>query len=347
MTSQPKIKVALVGVGYWGPNVARSLVSTGKADLTWLCNLNKEDLTKAARRHSGVKTTTDMNDLLADNELDAIAISTPTNTHFSLAQKVLEAGKHVLVEKPLTTSKKESQILTQIAKERGLVLMVGHVFQYNEGLKKLKEMIAEGELGDIYYLSFERTNLGPVRTDVSALWDLATHDISIICDLIGRSPQAVSATGKSFLNPGVEDVIFATFDFKDGPQAHVHASWLNPRKVREITIVGSKKMVIWDDLEMRAPLKVIDKHVDFPAFSTIGDSFMDFKTACVDGGVTILQVQNNPPLQNECEHFLDCIVNKTTPLTDGRNGAQVVGILEAATKSLKLGGAYVPCDEDI
>lgn len=347
MISNNKLNVALVGTGYWGPNVARSLVSTGKSTLVWLCDLNKKNLSKVAELHPGTKTTNNLSDLLGDHTLDAIAISTPTKTHFNIAKQALEAGKHVLVEKPLADNLADSQELTRIAAKKGLVLMVGHVFQYNAALMKLKEIINSGELGDIYYLSFVRTNLGPVRTDVNALWDLASHDVSIMCDLLGRSPDAVSATGSAFLNTGVEDVVFATFKFTDGPQANIHASWLNPKKVRQLTVIGSKKMAIWDDLDLRAPLTVIDKRVDVPSPGAVGDTYTDFKTICVDGGVTIPKVPITQPLQEECLHFLESIKNKTKPLTDGFNGALIVNILESANKSLRANGEYIACDSKV
>lgn len=338
------VQLGLIGTGYWGPNVARSLVENGKGQLRWLCDLNAESLERTAARHPGVKTTHDFTEMLADPEVEAVAISTPTSSHFAIAKAALEAGKHVLIEKPITATTAEAEALTKLAEKNGRIVMVGHVFMYNAGIRAVKDLIATGEIGDVHYISFERSNLGPVRTDVNALWDLASHDISILCDLMSRPPDAVSATGQSFLNPGIEDVVFATFAYADGPQAHVHASWLNPRKVRHMTVVGSKKMILWDDLEMKAPVKVIDKHVEFPTPGQGGDTYIDFKTLCVEGDTHIPQVAARPPLQVECEHFLECIRSGTTPRSDGNNGAAVVRILEAATESLHRNGAYINCD---
>lgn len=332
-------RVALVGTGYWGPNIASSFEATKRAQLAWLCDINPDNLARAATSRPDVPTTDSFARVIADPTVEAVAISTPTATHFSLARQALEAGKHVLVEKPLTSTSAEAAELTRLAAEKGRVLMVGHVFLYNAGIRALKELIDLGEIGDVHYLSFERTNLGPVRTDVNALWDLASHDISIICDLLDAPPDGVSAQGQSFLNPAIEDVVFATFSYADGRQAHVHASWLNPRKVRLLSVVGSKKMVIWNDLDQRAPLQIVDKRVEYPAPGT----FYEFKTVCVDGGTVIPQIPVPPPLQEECAHFLDCIETGATPRSDGRNGEVVVRILEAASESLRRGGITIPC----
>jgi predicted dehydrogenase len=338
------IRVAQIGIGYWGPNVARSLVSTGRADLRWLCDLNADVLAKVAANYPQTRTTADMQDILGDPEVEAVVICTPSVTHHGLARTALEAGKHVLVEKPMTITSAEAEDLVRIAGERKRILMVGHVFQYNLGLRALKTLIDSGELGEIYYMDFERTNLGPVRTDVNALWDLASHDISIVCDLMGRPPDHVSATGKVSLNAGIEDVVFATLSYNGGPYAHIHASWLNPRKVRRLNVIGSKKMAIWDDLDLKAPLQVVDKRVENPAPGHGRDTFLDYKTLCVDGGTYIPEIRLAPPLQEECDHFLRCVAEGSTPRTDGRNGADVVRVLEAATASLRREGVKVPCD---
>ncbi len=338
--SAEKRRVALVGTGYWGPNIASSFEATGRAEMAWLCDLNPDNLARAAKSRPDVPTTADFDQVLNDATVDSVAVSTPTATHFELAAKALRAGKHVLVEKPITSTSAEAAELTKIAEECGRVLMVGHVFLYNAGIRALKELIDADELGEIYYLSFERTNLGPVRTDVNAMWDLASHDVSIICDLLDAAPDAVSATGQHFLNQEIEDVVFATFAYDDGRKAHVHASWLNPRKVRQLTVVGSKKMVVWNDLNQTNPLQIIDKRVEYPEPGT----FYEFRTVCVDGGSNIPQIPVPPPLQEECAHFLDCVESGQTPRSDGSNGETVVRILEAATESLKKDGVTVRCE---
>ncbi len=334
-----KLRIALVGIGYWGPNIASSMEATGRAEMAWLCDINPDNLARAAKGRPDVPTTADIKEILNDPSVDAVAVSTPTATHFDIARQVLEAGKHVLVEKPLTATSGEAAELTRLAEAKGLVLMVGHVFLFNAGIRALKDLIDEGEIGDIHYMSFERTNLGPVRTDVNALWDLASHDISILCDLFGAPPDKVSATGQHFLNPEIEDVVFAAFSYADGRTAHIHASWLNPQKVRRLTVVGSRKMVIWNDLEPGQPLQIIDKRVEYPAPGT----FYEFKTVCVDGGMVIPSIPVPAPLKEECAHFLDCIESGQKPRTDGENGETVVRLLEAASESIRQGGLTITC----
>ncbi len=334
------IRVGLVGVGHWGPNVVRSLEGTGRAEVKQICDLNEAALKKIGERHAA-RTTTSFDDLLGDGELDAIAIATPVPTHFKLAKAALEAGKHVLMEKPLTATSEEGRELIRIADERGLVLMVGHVFEYNATIRALKDLINAGELGTIQYMSFSRTNLGPVRTDVNAFWDLASHDVSIMSYFLGEPPMDVTARGQAWLNKDVEDAVFATFGFASGALAHVDVSWLNPRKVRQITVVGDKKMAVWDDLALQHPIQIFDRHVELP---DISDTYLEHKTAVVDGGVFSPSVRLNQPLAEECTHFIDCVENKETPQSDGRNGLQVVLALEAATASMRNASAVTPID---
>ncbi len=328
-------RIGLVGVGHWGPNVARSFEAGGRAEVKWICDLDEEALARMAQR-THARTTTDFDELLADDSLDAIAVSTPVPTHFALAKRALEAGKHVLCEKPLTATSVEGRALMRVAEEAGRVLMVGHVFEYNASIRALKELIDSGELGTIQYMSFARTNLGPVRTDVNALWDLASHDVSIMSYFLGEPPADVTARGRDWLNDGVEDAVFATFGFGSGVLAHVEVSWLNPRKVRLITVVGDRKMAVWDDLALSHPIQVFDRHVELPE---ITGTFLEHKTAVVDGGVFLPSVRLNQPLAAECEHFLDCIEHGTDPLTGARSGLQVVLALEAATESMRDGSA--------
>ena len=336
------IRVGLIGVGHWGPNVARSMEQNGNAEVKWICDLNVAALERMAQRQPNARMTQDVADLLGDAELDAIAISTPVPTHFSLAKAALEAGKHVLVEKPLTATSDEGRELIRIAESEGRILMVGHVFEYNATIRSLKEMIDSGELGRLQYMSFARTNLGPVRTDVNAFWDLASHDVSIMTYFLGRPPRDVTARGQSWLNADVEDAVFATFSFPDGALAHVEVSWLNPRKVRLITIVGDKKMAVWDDLAMQHPIQIFDRHVELPEVS---GSYLEHKTAVVDGGVYIPSIRLNQPLSAECEHFIECVEQGKEPQSGGRSGLSVVLALEAATESMRNGSVVTPIDE--
>lgn len=336
------IEVALVGVGYWGPNLANSIERTTIGRLRWLCDLNRANAETLAQRWPHAQVSDRLDPILADAKVDAVVLATPTNTHYQLVKRCLQAGKHVLVEKPLTTHSGEAEELTRLAGEAGRILMVGHVFEYNASIRAVSDLIRSGELGDLHYMSFERTNLGPVRTDVSALWDLATHDVSIMCDFVGAAPIEVSARGQSYLNKGLDDVVFATFAFPGGIVAHLHASWLNPRKVRQITVVGSKKMVLWDDLDLRHPIRIYDKRVSLPPLSEITGSFLEYKTLVVDGGVSTPPVTSNEPLLSECRHFLECVRDLREPRSGGASGLRVVLALEAAERSMRSGSTVTP-----
>ncbi len=329
------IQIGLIGIGHWGPNIAKSFELTGKANIRWICDTNEAVFKKVSSKYSDASLTTRIEEVLEDDQVDGIVISTPTATHYELTKKALEAGRHVMVEKPITNDSEKAIELIQLAAKKKKLLMVGHVFEYNATIRTLKEMIDSGDLGDIHYINFERTNLGPVRTDVSALWDLATHDISIINYFIGKSPQTVTATGRSWLNQGIEDAVFATFSFDNGPLAHVHASWLNPRKVRQITVVGSKKMVVWNDLDMMQPIRIYDKRIGKNDSDDLKDTFFAFKTVVHDRGIFIPNTPVNQPLQAECDHFLDCIENNCSPLSDGYSGLRVVLALESAVESMQ------------
>jgi predicted dehydrogenase len=329
-----RIRIALAGVGHWGPNLAHSIVTAG-GELGWLCDRDSDRLRKFSQRYPNVRTTDNFAAMLADPSLDAVVIATPTSTHHSFARAALHAGKHVFVEKPLALTSGDANELIELADAKQRVLLVGHVFQYNAAIRALKCFIDQGELGDLLYMSFTRTNLGPVRTDSNVLWDLATHDISIMTYLLNELPETVTASGYSYLNPGVEDVAFAAFNFASGVAAHVHASWLNPRKVRTITVIGDKKMAEVDDLDLRTPIRLFDKRVETREPHMLVGSFVEFKTTVVDGGTIVPRVEINRPLETECIHFLECIRTGQQPISDGKNGLEVVRILEAANRSLR------------
>jgi predicted dehydrogenase len=277
-----------------------------------------------------------------DARVDGVLIATPTATHYELGRQALENGKHVLIEKPLATRSRDAAELVRLAEERELVLMVGHVFEYNAAIRAVDGLIKSGELGEIYYMSFERTNLGPVRTDVGALWDLASHDASIMCDFMSAAPVSVTAKGQSYLNPGIDDVVFATFNFDGGIAAHVHASWLNPSKVRQVTVVGSKKMVTCDDLDLRYPVRLYDKRVSLPAVAEITGTFLQHKTLVVDSGATIPVIQTKEPLLSEVDDFFECILSGGKPRADGLIGWRVVRVMEAAAESIAQDSMVVP-----
>jgi predicted dehydrogenase len=334
-------RIGLIGAGYWGANLATSFEATRAAEIAWICDLEEWRAKALAANRPHARTTTELDDVLDDLTISAVAISTPTSTHHMLAKRALAAGKHVLVEKPITTSVAEASDLVDAARRACRALLVGHVFEYNSTLAAVKQIIGRGELGVLHYLSFERTNLGPVRTDVNALWDLASHDVSIMCDLVDASPVDVTASGQSFLNAGIEDVVFATFSFANGAKAHVHASWLNPRKVRQITIVGSRKMLVWDDLDLQMPVRLFDKRVDAADSKTPSGDFLEHKTRLVDRGFFVPNVPLNRPLQAECEHFLECISTGKRPKSGGESGLRVVRVLDAAMQSLRNGSTTV------
>lgn len=335
------IRVGLIGTGYWGPNVANSFKGTGRAEVAWVCDSNPSVLSTFSARHPDARTTADYLDVIADPALDAVAVVTPTATHFDIARRALEAGKHVLVEKPITTDAAHAEALIALAEKAGRVLMVGHVFSYNTTVLALKDLVRGNALGRVSHLNLVRTNLGPVRTDVNALWDLASHDAYIMMDLLGEEPESVSALGRSYLNAKVEDVVFATFTFPSGTIAHVHASWLDPRKVRQITVVGDRKMAVWDDLNAAEPIRVFNKHVELPPRGALEGTFAEHKTLVVDAGSQVIEVAQNRPLQAECEHFVDCIEKGLKPRSDGRAGLAVVRALLAAHESMRRGGAPV------
>jgi len=298
-------------------------------------------------RFPGVEVRTEFDSVVDDPELDAVVIATPTSSHFELARRALAQGKHVLVEKPLTDSVASSLELCELAESKGVTLMVGHVFLYNDASRRVREFIESDELGRIYYISMVRTNLGPIRTDVDAAWDLAAHDISLASSWLGAWPTCVSASGGEFVNPGIADVIFATLRYPGGVLVNLHASWLNPRKSRDITVVGEKKMLTFDDVNLDTPLRLHDKQVSDSQTMQEGDgrglvdSFASFRTSVHLGEVTEPVVAKSEPLRNECEHFLDCVSGPATPISGGRSGLAVVRVLDAISTSMREGGREV------
>jgi len=332
------INVALIGYGYWGPNLARNFHSLPECRLIACCDINEERLKEAQRLYPGLKITTDFRDLLKDDEVDAVAIATPVGLHYSIAREALLHGKHVLVEKPMTTSVEEARDLVELANRQGKVLMAGHTFEYNPAVLKMKELISRGEIGAIYYIHSTRVNLGRVQKDLNALWSIAPHDISILLFLLEVMPQEVSARGATYLNSVVEDVVFIHLVFPHNVIAHVHVSWLDPCKVRKMTVVGSKKMIVYDDVDSEAKIRIYDKGV-----FKIGNSelFGEFQYKVHSGDIHIPRIDLSEPLRNECQHFIHCIREGKKPLSDGESGLRVVKVLEAAQKSLKSQGTPV------
>jgi predicted dehydrogenase len=341
------VGIGVAGAGYWGPNLIRNFAAVEGAELLTVCDVAATRLAAVQRSYPGVRTTTDFADLLDDPRLAGIALATPVDTHYPLAKQVLEAGKGVLVEKPLARSVVECEELIRLARQHGQVLMVGHTFEYNEAVKWVEERIARQELGEIYYIYSQRLNLGVVRRDVNAMWNLAPHDISIALRWLKKMPAAINARGYTYLQEGVEDVAYLNLEFADGVAVHIHVSWLDPGKVRRMTVVGSRKMVVYDDASTDAKIQVFDKGIDRQHIGgSLGefDSFGKFQLIQRAGDVLIPHLDFTEPLRRECGHFVECVAAGRQPLTDGENGLRVVRVLEAASRSLALGGASVPVD---
>jgi len=332
------LRVGLIGLGYWGPNLARNFESLPDCRLTAICDRNPERLGHVAQMYPTAIATTDSDELLASGEVDAVIIGTPTKTHYALARAALLSGLHVFVEKPLATTTRECAELIRLAEARGLVLFVGHVFLYSAAVAKLKDLVSSGELGELYYISSARLNLGPIRNDVSALWDLAPHDVSIVLHLMDRSPQSVSCSGLAHLKDGLHDVCGLTLQFDDRKMAMVHVSWLDPHKRRQMTVVGSKKMAVFDDIEPLEKIKIYDNGIEAPPYT---DSFGEFQYAYRYGDTYSPRLAEHEPLRNECSSFVEAILSGTTPVSDGYNGLEVVRVLEAANRSLHNGGGQV------
>ena len=336
------VGIGLVGAGYWGPNLIRNFAALGAVELVAIADRDPERLGRVAAQYPGVATVERIEDLLANERIRGIALATPADTHFALARAVLAAGKGVFVEKPLARSVAECEELIALAESNGQVLMVGHTFEYNAAVQYVEECIDKRELGEIYYIYSQRLNLGVVRRDVNALWNLAPHDISIALRWLKQMPVAVDARGYTYLQEGVEDVVYLNLEFPDGVAVHIHVSWLDPGKVRRTTVVGSEKMIVYDDASTEAKIQLFDKGIDRRGIEgSLGDfdSFGKFQLIQRAGDVLIPRIDFSAPLRAECRHFAECLAEGRRPITDGQNGLRVVKILEAATRSLAAGGA--------
>jgi predicted dehydrogenase len=288
--------------------------------------------------YPSVEVLTDYKALLDKSDLDAVAIATPVKTHYPLAKEFLTHGKHVFVEKPLTHSYDTALELVKLAEEKQRVVMVGHTFEYTAAVNKIKDIVESGQLGRILYVSCIRVNLGLFQPDINVVWDLAPHDISIIIYVLGETPISVNSQGKAHFKPGIEDVATTTLNFKNGMIAFIHNSWLDPNKIRRTTIVGTRRMLVYDDIEPQEKIKIFDKGVEVPPYY---DTFAEFQFSYRYGDIHSPRIEDYEPLKKECEHFLTCIERKITPLSDGYSGLRVVSILEAANRSLKLAGRSV------
>ena len=329
------IRVGLVGYGYWGPNLARNFHQLPDVCLAAVADLDTKRLEEAARLYHA-RAYRNCNELLADPTLDAVVISTPARTHFEFARAALEGGKHVFVEKPLAMSSDEARQLIALAEQQQHVLMVGHTFEHNPAVWKIRELIDARAIGDVYYIYANRVNLGRVQSDINVLWSIAPHDVSILLYVLGALPLEVSARGATYLNEHIEDVVFVTLTFPNNVLAHLHASWLDPSKVRRMTIVGSEKMIVYDDVDAEARLRIYDKGV-----YRRGSDYGEFQLKIHSGDINIPRIDMSEPLHNECTHFIECVREGKHPRTDGENGLRVVRVLEAAQESLAKNGVTV------
>ena len=335
------IVVGVVGCGYWGPNLVRNFKGLPNCTLKTMCDTSQARLAHLQTLYSDVEGVTDYEHMLNGVGLDAVVVATPVKHHYSLAKASLLAGKHTFIEKPMASSAAECEDLIEIAERNGLVLMVGHTFLYSAPVRKIVEIVQAGDLGEIRYINSRRLNLGLFQKDINVAWDLAPHDISIILHILGELPMVVNCQGNAHVTPGIEDVTNISLSFRHKRFATIQSSWLEPRKVREMTIVGTRRMIIYDDLQPNEKIRIYDVRVERPAHY---DTFADFHFTYHYGDSYIPHLKQEEPLKAECQHFLDCIEKGTQPMTSGNEGLELVRILEAASSSLKSNGAPVTFD---
>jgi predicted dehydrogenase len=333
-----KIKLGVAGCGYWGPNLIRNFRALADCQLKMMCDLNTARLKHLKSLYPEVAGQTNYEHMLNGASLDAVVIATGVNAHYPMAKKSLEAGKHTFIEKPMASSVEQCEELVEIARKNGLVLMTGHTFLYSPVVRKIKEIIDHGDIGEIRYISARRLNLGLFQKDINVAWDLAPHDLSIILALMGEMPQTVNCRGSAHVTPGIEDVTTMCLGFSKQRSATIQSSWLDPRKVREMTIVGSKRMIVYDDLAPLEKIRVFDMRVERPPHY---DTFGEFQYAYHYGDMYAPYIKQEEPLKTECQHFLDCIRTGTAPMSCGVRGTELVRILEASSESLRQGGAPI------
>jgi len=330
------INIAVIGVGYWGPNLLRNLNGLSGIGLLYACDMDETNLNKVKRIYPHLKTTKDYLDIITNEKIDAVCVATPLATHFEIAKKALLNNKHVLIEKPFTSTSEEAKELIQIAEEKGKILMVDHPFIYSGAINKIKELIDKGELGEAYYFDSERINLGLIRSDANVMWDLAVHDISIVNYLFNQKPISVSAVGSVHVFNKKEEMAHITLKHQKGLISHIHVSWLSPLKLRKILVGGSKKMILYDDIEPSDKIRIYDKGVDIDP-----KQITPFSPLYRSGDVVIPKIDQSEPLKRLNEHFIECIEKNQKPLTDGEDGLRVIKILEAAQQSIREGGKLI------
>jgi len=329
--------VAVIGAGNWGKNLVRNFASLQDVELKYVCDLDEGTRRNMAQGYPHATVTDDMSQAINDEAVDAVVIAVDAPRHFEVASESLQAGKHTYVEKPLALCSGDCERLNSLAAEKGVKLMVGHLLEYHPAVNYMKDMIDNNEVGSQLYLYFQRVNLGIVRQVENAWWSLAPHDVSVACYLFDAQPVTVSASGQAYLQDGVEDVVFANLKFADGRMAHIHVSWLDPHKIRKVTLVGSTKMVVFDDMEAAEKVRVYDKGADVKLSV---ESYVEAITLRT-GNILIPKIAGGEPLRTECQHFIDCVVSDKTPRSDGSDGLRVVRVLEAGSESLSRGGEPV------
>ena len=337
------ITIGVIGCGYWGPNLIRNFVENEQAQLRWICDTDERRLSAIGRRYPAARTAPDYRLLLADPELDAVVIATPVATHYEFAKAALGAGKHVLIEKPFTTDSHEAAELIALAKKRGLTLMVDHTFIYTGAVRKIKEIVESGELGELLYFDSIRINLGLFQRDINVVWDLAPHDLSIMDYLVAREPIALTATGSSHIEQGIENIAYVMLRFADSFIAHFHFNWLSPVKIRRTLIAGSRKMIVYDDIEPTEKIRVYDKGVTTNRIESDTDKEAAYRTLVSyrTGDVWVPKLDSTEALTHVCAEFLGAIAGGRAPLTDGSAGLRVVRLLEAAQDSINQGGRLI------
>src|ERR1044071_2222679 len=335
--------IGVIGCGYWGPNLLRNFAENEAARLSWMCDLDTKRLETLGRRYPSARTTTDCAQLFKDPQLAAVAIATPVNTHFNFARQALEAGKHVLIEKPFTASVAEAEELIELAEREGLTLMVDHTFIYTGAVRKIKEVVKSGELGELLYFDSVRINLGLFQRDINVVWDLAPHDLAIMDYIIERQPLEVTATGSCHVERGIENIAYVMLRFPEEFIAHFHFNWLSPVKIRRTLLAGSRKMIVYDDIEPTEKIRIYDKGVMVTQTEEAADKEAAYQTLVSyrTGDVWVLKLDSTEALHHVCCEFLSAITEKRRPLTDGHSGPRVVRLLEAAQASISQQGRAI------
>lgn len=332
-----KVNVAIIGYGYWGPNLLRNFNELENVHVVYCCDLKEERLRLVKNKYPGIKITRDYKKILRSKEIDAVIIATPLSSHYILAKQALLSGKHVWIEKPMTRKSEEAKELIDLARKKERTIFVDHIFLYTEPVSTIKKIIDSKKLGDIYFFDSVRINLGLFQPDTNVLWDLAPHDISIMCYLLGKEPESVSVFATSHIIPGILDTAYLSFRFNNNVSAHVHVSWLSPVKIRRSIIAGNNKMIVYDDLESAESVKVYDRGIKRGKKSVSTTMGYQYRI----GDIQVPAIEVKEALHSAAEHFISCIQKNRTPLTNGREGLKIVSILEAAVMSVKENGKFI------